>query len=120
MLEGDKPNGWKELCNSCHAKTCCSDHLPPFVSNDEFEKIQESTGSDDFVTLREINNELKYIMKTKRNSDECIFFDSEKGCTIYQNRPFDCKIFPFDIYKFNGEYTWIVYACNPNSNWKCT
>jgi len=120
MLEGDKPNGWNKLCSSCHAKTCCSDHLPPFVSNDEFKKIQEFTGSDDFVTLREINNELKYIMKTKRNSDECIFFDSEKGCSIYQIRPFDCKIFPFDIYKINGEYTWIVYACNPNSNWKWT
>jgi len=119
-LKRDNPNGWKDLCNSCHAKTCCSDHLPPFVSDDEFKKIEEATGRSDFVTLREINNKTKYIMKTKENTDECIFFNSEKGCTIYQNRPFDCKIFPFDIYKINGIYTWIVYSCNPNSDWRWT
>ena len=119
-MKRDNPNGWKDLCNSCHAKTCCSDHLPPFVSDDEFKKIEEATGRSDFVTLREINNKIKYIMKTKENTDECIFFNSEKGCTIYQNRPFDCKIFPFDIYKINGIYTWIVYSCNPNSDWRWT
>jgi Fe-S-cluster containining protein len=119
-LKGENPNGWKDLCDSCHAKTCCSDHLPPFVSDDEFKKIEEATGRSDFVTLREINNKIKYIMKTKENTDECVFFNSEKGCTIYQNRPFDCKIFPFDIYKINGIYTWIVYSCNPNSDWRWT
>lgn len=119
-MGGDNPNGWKNLCDSCHTKTCCSDHLPPFVSIDEFEKIKIATGRDDFVTYREINNAIKHIMKTKEKTNECVFFDAEKGCTIYQNRPFDCKIFPFDIYKINGEFTWIVYSCNPNSDWKWT
>lgn len=120
MLDGENPNGWKDLCSSCHAKVCCSDHLPPFVSDDEFEKIKISTGREDFVTTRIINNKVKRIMKTKDNTDECMFFDYEKGCTIYQTRPFDCKIFPFDIYKIDGEFTWIVYSCNPNSDWSWT
>ena len=111
---------WKDLCSSCHAKTCCSDHLPPFVSTEEFEEIKIVTKRDDFVTTRIINNVKKNIMKTKDKTDECIFFDSERGCTIYQNRPFDCKIFPFDIRKINGEFTWIVFSCNPNSDWKWT
>jgi Fe-S-cluster containining protein len=120
VLDSVNPNGWKGLCNSCHAKTCCSDHLPPFVSNEEFEKIKTSTGKDDFVTNRLINNATKHIMKTKDKTDECIFFDSERGCTIYQDRPFDCKIFPFDIYKINGKFTWVIYSCNPDSDWKWT
>ena len=120
LLSKINPKEWKNLCSSCHAKTCCSDHLPPFVSTDEFEKIKSFTRRDDFTTYRVINNKVKHIMKTKENSDECIFFDSEKGCTIYHERPFDCKIFPFDIYKINGDFTWIVYSCNPDSKWKWT
>jgi len=120
MLNAGNHNEWKDLCTSCHAKTCCSDHLPPFVSIDEFKEIKTSTGRDDFVTTRVINNTIKNIMKTKDRTNECIFFDSEKGCTIYQSRPFDCKIFPFDIRKINGEFTWIVFSCNPNSDWKWT
>jgi hypothetical protein len=27
-------------------------------------------------------------------------------------------IYPFDIFKIDGKYFWIVYTCNPHSNWK--
>ncbi|NHH98160.1 hypothetical protein DYY66_2060 [Candidatus Nitrosotalea sp. FS] len=27
-------------------------------------------------------------------------------------------IFPFDIFTINGKYFWVVYSCNPNSDWK--
>ena len=27
-------------------------------------------------------------------------------------------IYPFDIFKIERKYFWIVYTCNPHSNWK--
>ncbi|QTA81001.1 Putative zinc- or iron-chelating domain-containing protein [Desulfonema limicola] len=30
-------------------------------------------------------------IKEKDNSQECIFYDNDKGCTIYKNRPFECR-----------------------------
>ena len=27
-------------------------------------------------------------------------------------------IYPFDIFKIDGKYHWIVYTCNPQSNWE--
>lgn len=30
-------------------------------------------------------------------------------CDIYNERPFDCRFFPFDILKLNGKFTWIIW-----------
>jgi hypothetical protein len=29
-------------------------------------------------------------------------------------------MFPFDIVKIKEEYRWIIFSCNPESNWKWT
>ena len=51
----------------------------------------------------------------------CIFWDEDKKmCSIYENRPFDCRAYPFDIHLINGKYHWIVYSCNSKSDWKWT
>ena len=41
----------------------------------------------------------------------CFFLDSDKGCTLsYEDKPFDCKIWPLRIMKKDDEY---VIALTP-------
>jgi len=70
-----------------------------------------------------LNGEVYYLLKEKKDSTECIFLDTDtKLCSIYENRPFDCRLFPFDINKIDGKFMWILYACNgqQNSDWSWT
>jgi len=64
-----------------------------------------------------INGKKFKILRNKKNSSECIFWDSKKGCTVYNNKPFDCVMFPFDLFPIDGIWHWVVYSCNPESNW---
>lgn len=39
----------------------------------------------------------------------CYFYHAGR-CAIYDVRPFDCRIFPFDIREIEGRLHWIVYT----------
>lgn len=108
-----------KLCNKCSHTSCCNNFVTPFLTPNEKEKISKighTNFSDDYTT----HGMNVHALKKKPGTDECIFWKKDIGCGIYENRPFDCKLFPFDIYKINGEYTWIVYSCNPESEWTWT
>jgi Fe-S-cluster containining protein len=76
---------------------------------------------DEFLKNIRINGTTIKTIKKKENSTTCTFWDEEKRlCSIYNNRPFDCKMFPFDIVWTDNEYRWIVYSCNLERDWKWT
>jgi Fe-S-cluster containining protein len=105
-----------KLCVKCSHTSCCNNFVTPFVTSSEKEKISQighNNFSDDFST----HGMNVHALKKKPGTDECVFWDKNNGCGIYESRPFDCMLFPFDIYKINGEYTWVVYSCNPESDW---
>jgi Fe-S-cluster containining protein len=112
---------WNNLCNSCTSKSCCKSFAGANLLPTEFKKIKETIGKDTFVETVMFNKIPTLIIKKKYNSDECTFWDSQKECcSIYENRPFDCKLFPFDIHEIEGQYMWIINSCNPDSNWSWT
>ena len=43
------------------------------------------------------------------NLNGCHFYDGQR-CTIYNERPIDCRLFPFDIAFLEGEYKLIYYT----------
>lgn len=82
-------NIWKD-CLYCRDKCCKWDIANPiFVTPQEKEKL---TG-----------------INTKH---PCFFFNQKELCDIHVIRPFDCRFFPFDILKINGEFFWIVWKLN--------
>ena len=113
---------YKNLCGSCASKHCCSDFAAPMLFTDDLKKLDDiaklsSTFTEDIV----INGESIKIIRKKENSNECIFWDNNANfCSIYENRPYDCRMFPFDIDWVDGEFRWIIYSCNPNSDWSWT
>ena len=78
---------WQE-CLSCKAKNkCCGNFAYPlFVTPEEKKK------------LLGINTQ-----------NSCIFFNQKGLCDINNEKPFDCRLFPFDIWKLNKKFTWVIW-----------
>lgn len=110
-------DGTFDFCMSCPANTnCCSkvsdvgQVAPPFLTDYEARRIKLATGLavGEFAVL---SNDTSKVESIKAKNGKCYFYDSERGyCNVYQYRPFDCRIFPFDIIERKDEsFVWIVY-----------
>ena len=110
----------KELCHSCEDMSCCTGFDAPFLYETDIKKLEE-TGKpvDSFVEEINVADTRVKSLKKKEGSTNCVFWDEKTSkCTAYDQRPFDCRMFPFDIMKIDGEYRWIVFSCNPKSDWE--
>ena len=107
------------LCGRCKSHGCCTDSAVPLVFDSDLAEL-ESIGkaTTEFLHDRTVNGNIIKAINKKKNSTHCIFWDEkESKCSIYHQRPFDCRAYPFDILKINNTYHWIVYSCNPDSDW---
>ena len=117
--------GTFNLCSNCVGKsaTCCCNPnvdspmiLPKeaeTISKDMKINIEEFSSKVDFskmhndYTLKDL-----YQMKRQENSNQCYFYRDNK-CTIYEIRPIDCRIFPYDIkLEKDGNYYLVYYKSN--------
>lgn len=117
--------GTFNLCHKCvHAKaTCCSNPLvdSPMLLPNEAEKIANATNEEidsfaqivDFAKMHHDKTLKKlYQMKRQDNSSACHFYQ-DCMCSIYDIRPIDCRIFPYDIKMENdGNYYLIYYLAD--------
>jgi len=79
--------GKKENC-CCHSKIDMPVILPLEVKNI---KKKFKLKAKDFAELID----LVYRMKRDPESKACVFYKNNQ-CQIYSNRPFDCRLFPYD------------------------
>lgn len=117
-------HSYESLCTNC-ITVCCTDHISPLVLPEELISISTITNKPvkDFGEEIILNDEKFHLLKEKKGSTECVFYDSEnKMCSIYENRPFDCRLFPFDIAQIDGKSMWILFVCKgqKNSDWSWT
>ncbi len=110
---------FKELCGNCSHQNCCTNSQEPLVFEHDYELLKKiGKANDDFIKKITINGNQVRALKRKENSTNCIFWDeSGKKCSIYSERPFDCRAYPFDIILHDGKFHWIVYTCNDKSEW---
>lgn len=110
------------LCDSCAAKSCCTDFAEPLLFPSDCAKLEKiGKLNSDFINTVKIGGKSIKIIKRKTDSHSCIFWDETKRiCGIYEHRPYDCRMFPFDIDIVDGEFYWIIYSCNPKSDWSWT
>lgn len=87
-----KEFNWLDFCTSC--KSWCCHNENPFASKNE-------------LNLLEVTK-----ISTKRDSS-CTFLNKSCECNVYMNRPFECRIFPFDIQEINGNLFWVVWNICP-------
>ena len=112
--------GFKDLCTSCKHQGCCTNSSVPLVFQHDLKSLK-NIGKSGEKYLQEITIKDKKVktIRKKENSTMCTFWDeNERKCSIYENRPFDCRAYPFDIFLINEKYHWIVYSCNSDSDWR--
>lgn len=114
-----KTFGNLESCKSCSGFLCCGTLKeggviePPFLFEQDIQNIEDATGleKDKFCTekINPVTGNITKFMKTNKD-DGCIFFDKNTAkCSIYNNRPIDCRLFPLDIVKRNEKLYWAIY-----------
>lgn len=97
-MAGEEPwyrDGLEFSCTRCGH--CCTGK-PGYVWVGEVEiaRLCEalSLSTNDFGAkyLRQVGNDLSLIEKP---NNDCIFWDSQGGCTVYASRPNQCRTWPF-------------------------
>ncbi len=103
--------GTFKKCTNCKKNiNCCQsfDKInPPTLC--EYEVNEIGNKYTDFVD--EICDDL-YSIKIVNNT--CIFYKNNK-CEIYNIRPLDCKLYPFDILRKENKFYLILYRLNCNN-----
>lgn len=110
---------FENLCGNCDHKNCCTNSAVPLVFSKDLEKIKEQDSEyvEHLKTIK-INGTLVNAVKKKKDLTECVYWDADVGgCKIYESRPMDCRLYPFDILYVDDSYHWIVYSCNEKSDW---
>ncbi|MGQ0771250.1 MAG: YkgJ family cysteine cluster protein [Nitrososphaerota archaeon] len=117
-MTNDDKYSIKTLCSNCMHQSCCTGFDSAVVFPEDLVNFQNNDkATDEFLEDVVIAGKtLKQIRK--KQSHECIFWSGK--CEIYAFRPLDCRLFPFDIDMIDGEFYWILYACNTDTNWKWT
>jgi hypothetical protein len=78
-------------CLTC--ANCCKNYSPRFKTPD-IKRISKVLGQRESIfidTYLEIDTEGDYVLKTK----PCPFLGSDNFCSIYEERPSDCRRFPY-------------------------
>lgn len=42
----------------------------------------------------------------------CAYYNKDGSCDIHKEKPIDCRLFPFEILKLEGEFYWIIWDVN--------
>ena len=94
-------------CTGCGSR-CCKDPKTPVLLPSEEEKFKELSR-----IVKTPFREMHLLGKKKDGS--CILLDDETGkCKNYDNRPFECRLFPFLLdFSAGAEVKLDVYFC-PN------
>jgi Fe-S-cluster containining protein len=93
-------------CTRCGA--CCTG-APGYVwvSHEEIARLAEFRGepSDEFSAkfVRRVGDRYSLI---ERLGGDCIFWDSQAGCTVYAARPVQCQTWPFWPENVETEEDW--------------
>lgn len=108
-------NGTFDFCGTCVAH-CCSRNRPlgemesPFVLRKEAVALAEWSNEslESFVEEHERKRGVEHL-SLKQINGRCYFYRHGQ-CSVYESRPIDCRLFPFDIIEHqDGSLYWIVY-----------
>ena len=104
----EQKQGTYNHCSKCKARTCCCDFdndIDNVVTTlEEKQLILERVGMENEKYFKKINDKAYNILSVNKI---CPFF--KEGCTIYDVRPSDCRLFPYDIKKIEDKYFLIKY-----------
>ena len=88
-------DGLRFTCTQCGQ--CCTG-APGFVwvTDEEIDKLAAARGMkrSEFAAVHTYKTHVKVSLRERANGD-CVFFDADRGCTVYAVRPMQCRTWPF-------------------------
>lgn len=99
--------GLRFACTQC-GKCCGGAPGTIRVSDDEIAALAAHVGLSDSEFRRRCTRRLRNgdISLVEKENYDCIFFDGNRGCTVYDDRPRQCRTWPFwNSVVFSSE-TW--------------
>jgi Fe-S-cluster containining protein len=107
-------DGLRFECTGC-GKCCTGSPGFVFVTEDEMRSMAEVLNISLELFKRKYTRMRgnRYALIEKKVSEgqyDCIFLDGKK-CQVYQNRPTQCRTFPFWRENLNTEESWRQAAC---------
>lgn len=93
-------------CTQCG--DCCTG-APGYVWVDaaEIERLHHRLGiSRDEFTMRFVRRVGPRLSLIERPNGDCIFWDREQGCTVYEARPEQCRRWPFWTSNVSTPHDW--------------
>uniref|UniRef100_UPI004056B9ED YkgJ family cysteine cluster protein n=1 Tax=Candidatus Electrothrix sp. TaxID=2170559 RepID=UPI004056B9ED len=113
-----EPNTNRDVCHDCPQKCCFfstgTTNPEAVLSLKERAKIEHATGRSDFYEKKNSHYADEVYYRLKSTSGCCCFYDKkEMVCTIYNIRPIDCRLHPFDFTTFDSVQgnVWILNNC---------
>ena len=109
IMDLNKYDGTYVHCSNCKMKKNCCQDFDDEIDNIvttvyEKQQIINKVGTQYEKHFKKINDEAFNILSV---DGVCPFFDN--GCTIYDIRPSDCRLFPYDLKEIDGRYYLIRY-----------
>lgn len=114
-MSADRDAPWWSggLCFECtQCGLCCRGSGRVEVSDTEIERLAARVGltADEFrAAYTRKGRRGRIDLRDKRDGD-CIFFDVDRGCTVYEDRPGQCRSYPFWSSVLHDEESWNVEA----------
>ena len=101
--------GLRFTCTRC-SKCCRHDPGFVFLSRVDLQRLASSLGLGDttfierFCRRVSIGGFTRITLREKENYD-CVFWE-ESGCTVYENRPLQCRAYPFWAQNLTDPAAW--------------
>lgn len=106
--------GVRFRCLGAECGACCSGKMGPgavWVSWEEIERLAEHLSLTPHEVRRRYVRRLegRFSLRERANYD-CIFFEPDRGCTVYEARPTQCRTYPFWKRVMASPRTWEIEA----------
>lgn len=111
-------NGLQFECTRC-GKCCRGEPGYVWVTPEEIERLAKRLGYTPFQFeerfVRTVRGRKKSLIEL--DNGDCILCDAEKGCRVYEERPIQCKTWPFWSRNIDTENSWrkvarFCHGCN--------
>lgn len=99
-------DGLRFQCTGC-GKCCTGTPGYVFLSHSDVERLKErfQCETEDFLQRFTRYVDGQYALLDRPGSYDCIFLKDNK-CTVYENRPTQCRTFPWWIHNLRGPEDW--------------
>lgn len=85
-------------CMSCSIDMdCCRKFNGVVMSQDEYDRLFAK-----FDGRFELEQLGRFVKIADKSGQGCPYFEQGTGCTIYEDRPLDCRLFPFSLDHVRG------------------